>query len=355
MSVRLSYADCDGNGTINPATEILEENNYYPFGLQHQGYNDIANSCRSEEAEAYQLNGKEYEDSFGLNIYEMDLRQLDPAIGRWVVQDPVVHHEYSPYSAFDNNPVFWSDPSGADADRYVDKNGRLVGAGFTGQDAIDAYLTLIGDSSKTFEVAVENTYEFETTPGDDGGGGGKDGGGNGNGGGKNKGANSLGIGFNPKQMGVMGLSGYTFFGAPVRLSVINFGSSSYVGWALNISMDTWKQYLRDGLDSPIGRHLMHEYGHYLQAQILFGEKDYISKVAIPSLKTINKTMHEHALNPVEMEASTLAYYYFGKPKGFAEDYNYLNPCISCNNRISHSFVQQLLINAYKYHPDYKEN
>ncbi|UUV22657.1 hypothetical protein [Paenimyroides aestuarii] len=49
MSVRLSYADCDGNGTINPATEILEENNYYPFGLQHQGYNDIANSCRNEE------------------------------------------------------------------------------------------------------------------------------------------------------------------------------------------------------------------------------------------------------------------------------------------------------------------
>lgn len=95
------------------------QNNYYPFGLQHQGYNDIANSCRNEEAEAYKLNGKEYEDSFGLNIYEMDLRQLDPAIGRWLVQDPVIHHDYSPYSAFDNNPVYWSDPSGADSDRKL--------------------------------------------------------------------------------------------------------------------------------------------------------------------------------------------------------------------------------------------
>ena len=31
------------------------------------------------------------------------------------MQDPVIHHNYSPYSAFDNNPVFWSDPSGADS------------------------------------------------------------------------------------------------------------------------------------------------------------------------------------------------------------------------------------------------
>jgi len=114
-NVRLSYADCDGNGSINPATEILEENHYYPFGLEQAGYNELVNSCRNEEAEQYKYNGKEYEDSFGLNSYEMDLRQYDPAMARWVVQDPVIHHDYSPYSAFDNNPVYWSDPSGADS------------------------------------------------------------------------------------------------------------------------------------------------------------------------------------------------------------------------------------------------
>jgi hypothetical protein len=32
-----------------------------------------------------------------------------------VVIDPVVHYNFSPYNAFDNNPVFWADPSGADA------------------------------------------------------------------------------------------------------------------------------------------------------------------------------------------------------------------------------------------------
>lgn len=99
---------------------------------------------------------------------------------------------------------------------------------------------------------------------------------------------------------------------------------------------------------------MHEYGHYLQAALLYGEIDYVSKVGLPSLTTIRKSMHEHALNPVELEASTLAYYYFGKPEGFFKDVNYLNPCISCTNRIPNSFAQ-MLINYYKDHPDYKSN
>src|SRR5690554_6560647 len=61
----------------------------------------------------YRYNGKEFQDELGLNMYAMDLRQYDPAIARWVVQDPIVHLNQSPYSAFDNNPVFWADPSGA--------------------------------------------------------------------------------------------------------------------------------------------------------------------------------------------------------------------------------------------------
>ncbi len=58
----------------------------------------------------YKYNGKEWQDELSLNMYDMDMRQYDPAIARWVVQDPVVHFDYSPYSAFDNNPVFWADP-----------------------------------------------------------------------------------------------------------------------------------------------------------------------------------------------------------------------------------------------------
>jgi RHS repeat-associated protein len=60
----------------------------------------------------YKYNGKEYQNELGLNMYAMDMRQYDPAIGRWVVQDPVVHVSQSPYNGYDGNPVFFADPSG---------------------------------------------------------------------------------------------------------------------------------------------------------------------------------------------------------------------------------------------------
>src|SRR5690554_275716 len=88
----------------------------------------------------------------------MDMRQLDPAIGRWVVQDPVIHHDYSPYSAFDNNPVYWSDPSGADAIQIGDN------FHFSGDDAIkffEEYLNRLNQKEST-EETVSNMYEFET-------------------------------------------------------------------------------------------------------------------------------------------------------------------------------------------------
>lgn len=182
-NVRLSYADVDGNHTINPVTEILEVNNYYPFGLQHTGYGHIDNAHRSEEAEQYKLNGKEYEDAFGLNIYEMDLRQYDPAIGRWVVQDPVIHHNFSPYNAFDNNPAYWSDPSGANSQTNITLADlwNMSGSGITTFNFENG--VLVEGSHTNVEQVAQNSYEFSTTPGDTGGGGGD---GNGNGGGNKK-------------------------------------------------------------------------------------------------------------------------------------------------------------------------
>src|SRR5690606_28795119 len=59
-------------------------------------------------------NGIEYEEALELDMYEMNMRQYDPTVARWVAIDPVIHHSLSPYNAFDNNPVFWADPSGAD-------------------------------------------------------------------------------------------------------------------------------------------------------------------------------------------------------------------------------------------------
>ncbi|WP_164515307.1 hypothetical protein [Flavobacterium ustbae] len=37
-NIRLSFQDKDNNGAVNSG-EIVQENNYYAFGLQHKGYN----------------------------------------------------------------------------------------------------------------------------------------------------------------------------------------------------------------------------------------------------------------------------------------------------------------------------
>ncbi len=104
----------------------------------------------------------------------MDLRQYDPAMGRWVVQDPVIHHDYSPYSAFDNNPVYWSDPSGADSQLYKDKNGNVVAGSFDGQDAQNLFNQYLNSSSKKSEEEVQQMYEFTTSEENNGNGGGGD-------------------------------------------------------------------------------------------------------------------------------------------------------------------------------------
>ncbi|WP_281921060.1 RHS repeat domain-containing protein [Flavobacterium collinsii] len=106
-NVRLSYAK-------NPATqvlEIIEENNYYPFGLKHKGYNDYADNSNK-----YKYNGKELQDELQLNVYDYGARNYDAALGRWMNMDPHSENYYSlsPYNSFVNNPISFIDPTGED-------------------------------------------------------------------------------------------------------------------------------------------------------------------------------------------------------------------------------------------------
>ncbi|TXG34865.1 hypothetical protein FUA22_17255 [Seonamhaeicola maritimus] len=101
----------------SPDLEIVEENNYYPFGLKHKGYN--TNVASTNIAQKWKYNDTEYEEALGMNLYEMPLRSYDPAIARWTTIDPVTHFSNSTYNAFDNNPIYWADPSGADSWTYV--------------------------------------------------------------------------------------------------------------------------------------------------------------------------------------------------------------------------------------------
>lgn len=131
-NIRLSYADSNHDGAIDETTEIIEQSHYYPFGLKMKGFNTTITANGNNVAQRFKYNGVEFEEALGLDLYEMDVRQYDPALARWTSIDPVVHWSMSTYTGFDNNPIFWSDPSGADAvynwgkKRYENGDGKEI-------------------------------------------------------------------------------------------------------------------------------------------------------------------------------------------------------------------------------------
>ncbi|MCX2839438.1 DUF6443 domain-containing protein [Salinimicrobium sp. MT39] len=120
-NVRLSYTDGDHNGSIDPATEIIQEKNYYPFGLTHQGYNGGGGGSAYGNAAAkrYGFGGKELQsENISGNIldwYDVSARNYDPALGRWMNIDPLAHKlpSWSLYVYGLNNPILFLDPDGA--------------------------------------------------------------------------------------------------------------------------------------------------------------------------------------------------------------------------------------------------
>ncbi len=112
-NIRLSYKDNNNNGVIT-TSEILEENNYYPFGLKHKGYNTVVNS--TSPALKYKFGGKEYQDELGLGWYDVTARNYDAALGRWMNLDLLSenHFDKSPYNYAINNPINVIDPDGND-------------------------------------------------------------------------------------------------------------------------------------------------------------------------------------------------------------------------------------------------
>jgi len=139
-NVRLSYSDSNKDGAIQPRRyfyqqcsgpwdpfnppicidsykpgEIVEVNNYYPFGLLHNYTGTTQNAYQ------YKYNGKELQET---GMYDYGARFYMPEIGRWGVVDPLAEasRRFSPYVYGNNNPV-----------RFIDPDGRITVDNLSGQ------------------------------------------------------------------------------------------------------------------------------------------------------------------------------------------------------------------------------
>ncbi|MDR6515928.1 DUF6443 domain-containing protein [Chryseobacterium camelliae] len=102
-NIRLSYYRNGGGGA-----SVAEENNYYAFGLKHEGYNVQGGN----PAYGYGYIGKELQKETGM--YDFGARMYMPDLGRWGVIDPLaeIMRRHSPYNYAYNNPVNYIDPDG---------------------------------------------------------------------------------------------------------------------------------------------------------------------------------------------------------------------------------------------------
>jgi len=92
---------------------LLQENSYYPYGLQIQGLSSAALNRLQND---YLFNGIEKISDLDLQLYQAFYRTLDPQTGRWLQIDPVAE-KYSGLSGYVNNfnnPVNFTDPLGDD-------------------------------------------------------------------------------------------------------------------------------------------------------------------------------------------------------------------------------------------------
>ncbi|SHL80006.1 DUF6443 domain-containing protein [Chryseobacterium polytrichastri] len=103
-NIRLAYYKGDNN-----VATIDKETNYYPFGLEYQGYNGTYTQTPNY---TYGFQGQEKQKETGWSSFKW--RNSIPELGRFFNVDPLAEKmpSWSPYAFCFNNPVKYTDPDG---------------------------------------------------------------------------------------------------------------------------------------------------------------------------------------------------------------------------------------------------
>jgi RHS repeat-associated protein len=102
----------DNLQVVHTRGQLLEENHYYPFGLTMAGISSRALIDVPTNKKKY--NGIDWENDLDIAVYDAQLRELDPQIGRWWEIDPKIEsmEMWSPYVSNYDNAIRYSDPLG---------------------------------------------------------------------------------------------------------------------------------------------------------------------------------------------------------------------------------------------------
>ena len=103
-NVRLSYFK-----NTNNSAEVLEENNFYPYGMKQE------NNVQTNSSYNYEQSGKEFQKETGWSDFGARMYMAD--IGRWGVIDALAEttRRINPYNYALDNPVSYVDPDGRKA------------------------------------------------------------------------------------------------------------------------------------------------------------------------------------------------------------------------------------------------
>ncbi|WP_083547372.1 DUF6443 domain-containing protein [Chryseobacterium polytrichastri] len=239
-NVRLSYFN-NGSGAA-----VIEENNYYPFGLKHNAYNGLGGN----KAYKYQYNSKELQEESGM--YDYGARMYMPDLGRWGVVDPLAENmrRFSPYNYGNNNPVFNIDPDGRLSQAFMSQiNSSPSGTTWTntGDGFTNNWGGSMGYSGLAFNFRSHTSTSLGSMFGEGGGGGS---------GGPGGDESSLSpwmqsnMGPNPMEIGKMAHSAMaTFFRSNTDLRENWFPEENQLMWKWNIRLRPDLHYMKKGINS----------------------------------------------------------------------------------------------------------